>query len=49
MTYAHRIDGDRRITLADFDPAHDAELKRADAERKTDKLIQELIELQELL
>jgi PPK2 family polyphosphate:nucleotide phosphotransferase len=49
MTYAHRIDGDRRIKLADFDPADDAGLKRADAEKKTDRLIQELIELQELL
>ena len=49
MAYAHRIDGHHPIKLADFDPADDAGLKRADAERKTAKLIDELIELQELL
>jgi PPK2 family polyphosphate:nucleotide phosphotransferase len=49
MTYAHRLDGTRRIKLADFDPADDAGLKRTEAEKKTDKLIEELIELQELL
>src|SRR4030095_3202483 len=49
MGYAHRIEGDQPIKLADFDTADDAGLKRADAERKTAKLIDELIELQELL
>jgi PPK2 family polyphosphate:nucleotide phosphotransferase len=49
MTYAHRIDGDRRIKLADFDPSDDAGLKREQGEQKTAELIQELIDLQELL
>ena len=49
MTYAHRIEGDRRIKLADFNPAHDAGLKREQAEKKTAKIIEELIDLQELL
>lgn len=49
MSYAHRLDGTRRIKLADFDPADGGGLKRGDAEKKTNQLIQELIELQELL
>jgi PPK2 family polyphosphate:nucleotide phosphotransferase len=49
MSYAHRIEGDRRIRLADFDASDDAGLKRAQAEKKTAELIEELIELQELL
>ncbi len=49
MTYAHRLEGKRRIKLADFDPREDAGLKRAEAEKKTSSLIEELIELQELL
>ncbi len=49
MGYAHRLEGKRRIKLADFDPAEDAGLEREDAERKTAGFIEELIELQELL
>ena len=49
MTYAHRLEGDQRIKLEDFDPAEDAGLKREHAEKKTAELIEESIELQELL
>lgn len=49
MAYAHRLEGERRIKLEDFDPAEDAGLKREHAEKKTAELIEELIELQELL
>lgn len=49
MGYAHRLEGEHRIKLADFDPREDAGLKRADAEKKTARFIEELIELQELL
>ncbi len=46
MGYAHRLEGDGRIKLEDFDPAEDAGLKREQAEKKTAQLIEELIELQ---
>ncbi len=49
MGYAHRLEGKRNIKLADFDPGEDAGLKREDAEKKTARFIEELIELQELL
>ena len=49
MAYAHRLAGQRRIKLADFDPGEDAGLKRKEAEQKTAGFIEELIELQELL
>jgi PPK2 family polyphosphate:nucleotide phosphotransferase len=49
MSYAHRLEGERRIKLDDFDPAEDAGLKREHAENKTAELIKELTELQELL
>jgi len=49
MGYAHRLEGKRRIKLADFDPGDDAGLEREDAEEKTGRFIEELIELQELL
>ena len=49
MSYAHRLEGDRRIKLEDFDPGEDAGLKREQAEKKTTQIIEELIELQELL
>jgi PPK2 family polyphosphate:nucleotide phosphotransferase len=49
MGYAHRVDGKRRIKLADVDPGEHARLKREDAEEKTARFIEELIELQELL
>ena len=49
MGYAHRVRGERRIKLADFDPGEDAGLTRNEAEAKTAQIIGELIELQELL
>jgi PPK2 family polyphosphate:nucleotide phosphotransferase len=49
MSYAYRLEGERRITLEEFDPGNDAGLKRKEAEKKTARFIGELIELQELL
>lgn len=49
MGYADRLEGVRQIKLEDFDPGEDAGLKRKEAEQKTSRLIDELIELQELL
>ena len=49
MGYAHRLDGERRIKLADIDSGEVGGLKRVDAETKTARLIEELVELQELL
>ncbi|MBC7908958.1 MAG: polyphosphate kinase 2 family protein [Pyrinomonadaceae bacterium] len=49
MSYAHRLVGKRRIKLKDFDAGEDAGLKRAEAEEQTARLIEELVELQELL
>lgn len=49
MSYAHRLDGERRIKLDDFDPDEDAGLKHEHGGKKTAELIEELVELQELL
>ena len=49
MGYAHRLEGKHRIKLEDFDPGEDAGLKRKEAEEKTARLVEELVELQELL
>jgi PPK2 family polyphosphate:nucleotide phosphotransferase len=49
MTYAYRVAGKGQIRLQDFDPRADAGLKREKGEEETAKLIEELIELQELL
>jgi polyphosphate kinase 2 (PPK2 family) len=49
MSYAHRLEGDRRIKLKDFDPGDKAGLKREEGEKKTAEIIAELVELQELL
>ena len=49
MGYAHRLEGEHRIKLKDFDPGEDAGLKREEAEKKTALLLEELTELQELL
>ncbi|MBA3568091.1 MAG: polyphosphate kinase 2 family protein [Pyrinomonadaceae bacterium] len=49
MSYAHRLEGKRRLRLKDFDAGEDAGLKRGEAEEKTARLIEELVELQELL
>src|SRR6185295_19431893 len=47
--YAHRLEGKRKIKLADFDAEEDAGLKRQEAEKKTAGILEELGELQELL
>ena len=49
MGYAHRVTGKGRIKLEKFDPNADGGLKREEGEKKTAKLIEELVELQELL
>jgi PPK2 family polyphosphate:nucleotide phosphotransferase len=49
MSYAHRLEGEHRIKLKDFDPREDGGLKRKEGEEKTARLIEELVELQELL
>ncbi|MGH9882270.1 MAG: PPK2 family polyphosphate kinase [Pyrinomonadaceae bacterium] len=49
MAYAHRLVGERRIKLKNFDPREDAGLKRKKAEEQTTQYLTELIELQELL
>jgi polyphosphate:nucleotide phosphotransferase, PPK2 family len=49
MSYAHRLEGERRIKLKHVDPREDGGLKRKEGEEKTARLIEELIELQELL
>jgi polyphosphate kinase 2 (PPK2 family) len=49
MTYAHRVKPRHKIKLKDSDPGEHAGLKRDEAEKKTELLIQELVELQELL
>jgi len=49
MSYAHRLEGKRRLRLKDLDAGEDAGLERGEAEAKTARLIEELVELQELL
>jgi len=49
MDYAHRVTGKGRIKLGKFDPNADGGLKREEGEKKTAKLLEELVELQELL
>lgn len=49
MSYTYRLEGKHKIKLEDFDPREDAGLKRHEAEKRTAKLIEELVELQELL
>ena len=50
MGYAHRVTGgEDRIELRNFDPRADGGLKRAEGEKRTAQLVEELIELQELL
>jgi len=49
MSYAHRVEGERRITLEAFDPGADAGLQRKEAKQQTAWLIAEVIELQALL
>lgn len=49
MAYAQRVASGQRIKLDDIDTDQDGGLERAEAEKKTGRLIEELIELQELL
>ena len=49
MSYAHRLEGARPISLKDFAARADAGLKRKEGEEETARLIAELVELQELL
>jgi hypothetical protein len=39
MSYAHRIEGERQIALADFDSGADAGLQRKEAKQQTARLI----------
>jgi len=49
MSYAHRLEGKRPIKLNDFTTVEVAGIKRAEAEEQTARLVEELVELQELL
>jgi PPK2 family polyphosphate:nucleotide phosphotransferase len=49
MGLAHRLDGGRRIRLKDFDPGEDGGLDREEGEKLTARILEELIDLQELL
>ena len=49
MTYSHRVAGDAKIRLNDFDPDDVKGLKRDDASTKLAGLTEEMVELQELL
>jgi PPK2 family polyphosphate:nucleotide phosphotransferase len=49
MGYAHRLEGKHKIKLEDFDAGAAAGLKRKEGEEQTARLIEELVELQELL
>src|SRR4051794_33440791 len=49
MGYAHRLEADDSVKLADIDPAQDGGLKRGEAEKQTARLVAELSELQDLL
>ena len=49
MAYAQRVEVGQQISLDDIDPREDGGLKRADGEKTTARLIEELVELQELL
>ncbi len=49
MTYGHRITGDHKIRLRDYDSDQNGGLSREEAEERTSRLNQRLRELQELL
>lgn len=49
MSYAHRVEGNGRIELKNFDAGADPAVVREEAELKTAQLIGELVELQQLL
>ena len=48
MAYAHRIGGEHKIKLDDFDTNDTAGLSREEAEEETARLIEEMVEMQEL-
>jgi PPK2 family polyphosphate:nucleotide phosphotransferase len=48
LSYAHKLTG-KKIRLKDFDPDENGGLEREEAEAQLAKLIEELVELQELL
>lgn len=49
MAYAHRIDGAQQIKLKDYDPADTEGAQRETADAETARIVEELVELQELL
>ena len=49
MSYAHRIEGDRPIKLSEFDSTEDAGLRHEEAIQRTERIVAELAELQELM
>ncbi len=49
MALLERLDGSKKVQIKDFDPDMDGGIKRADAEKRTLALCNELDELQELL
>ncbi len=48
MALLHKLTGSKKVKLGDIDPDTDGGLERADAEKRTEQLCQELDELQEL-
>lgn len=49
MALLHKLTGNKKLKLKDIDPDADDGLDRADAEKRTEKLCQELDDLQEIL
>lgn len=49
MGYAHRLEGKHKVKLKDFETGAPAGLKRKEGEEQTARLVEELVELQELL
>ena len=49
MNYAHRVESGGRVDLAEIDPRGDVKVDRGEGKEKTDQLVAELIELQDLL
>ena len=49
MALLHKLTGNKKVKLKEIDPDSDGGLDRADAEKRTEKLCQELDDLQELL
>jgi PPK2 family polyphosphate:nucleotide phosphotransferase len=49
MSYAHKIDGSKIISLSDFEADNNGGLSRDEGEARLEKLVEELTDLQELL